>query len=626
MTQPRKEQINILRAYWTVFNYTATGGTTSTVIAAGTLQPSTVTQTSGGNPSTTPPIRGIITTGSGGFVRLRKVDTALSLDDVGAQIFGRLTFSAGNYTITYKKINGGVEVSATLPGVGSYSVEMLLPEVMNFSEIPANADILYGSSQELLPSGNTIAGDLVVAGNTTLGDATSDTITLNARFISDLIPTPDNTRSLGTSALRWADGNFTQISLRADNTNSIKSIYNASGITATGTSYSIDGNSSINIGTSTTTGITIGKVGITTVINGSLNPTGATTIGGVLTVNGSPSVFNGDVNITGTLTVGNISFVDLTVSGNTILGDNSAIDSVNFSSRIISDFDPKFSDLYDLGATDLRWKALHSTRVEVHADDINSIYALLDSDSLLSTTSFDIDGYSSFFLGATYATDIHIGHSGVTTTVTNRLVTNGSRNLKVTSITSDHPIATGEHCIMVENISVPITVTLPASPSNGDIYIIKDARGNATLFPITILPSGDTIDGYTSLVINHNYGSAFIVFDSSANTWATIAGSGGGSGGGTGTTITPIKTSLYTAVIGDLVRCDPSGAGFTVNLPTAAGNVNNAVVVKNVTSSTNTITIDAFGSETIDGSLTQVISIGFQALTFVSDGTNWIII
>jgi hypothetical protein len=42
-------------------------------------------------------------------------------------------------------------------------------------------------------------------GNVTLGDATSDTITATGRFNTDLVPSTDNARDLGTSALKWKD-------------------------------------------------------------------------------------------------------------------------------------------------------------------------------------------------------------------------------------------------------------------------------------------------------------------------------------------------------------------------------------------------------------------------------------
>jgi len=50
-------------------------------------------------------------------------------------------------------------------------------------------------------------------GNVTLGDATSDTITATGRFNTDLVPSTDNARDLGTTALKWKQAyatNFTE--------------------------------------------------------------------------------------------------------------------------------------------------------------------------------------------------------------------------------------------------------------------------------------------------------------------------------------------------------------------------------------------------------------------------------
>ena len=49
----------------------------------------------------------------------------------------------------------------------------------------------------------TFAAGLVANGNVDLGNATSDTITATGRFDSDLVPSADSARDLGTSALNW---------------------------------------------------------------------------------------------------------------------------------------------------------------------------------------------------------------------------------------------------------------------------------------------------------------------------------------------------------------------------------------------------------------------------------------
>lgn len=51
----------------------------------------------------------------------------------------------------------------------------------------------------------TVDGNATINGNTTLGNATSDTITATARFASDLVPSTDNARDLGSTGNSWKD-------------------------------------------------------------------------------------------------------------------------------------------------------------------------------------------------------------------------------------------------------------------------------------------------------------------------------------------------------------------------------------------------------------------------------------
>lgn len=51
----------------------------------------------------------------------------------------------------------------------------------------------------------TITANLTVNGNTTLGNAATDTVTITADVASDLIPSADNTHDLGASGSEWKD-------------------------------------------------------------------------------------------------------------------------------------------------------------------------------------------------------------------------------------------------------------------------------------------------------------------------------------------------------------------------------------------------------------------------------------
>lgn len=63
---------------------------------------------------------------------------------------------------------------------------------------------------------------------------------------------------------------------------------------------------------------------------------------------------------------------------------------------------------------------------------------------------------------------------------------------------------------------------------------------------------------------------------------------------------------------------------FTVNLPTAVGNTGTVFIIKN--SGVGTVTVDADGTETIDGALTYPLSTQYQSVTIISNGSNWLII
>ena len=65
-------------------------------------------------------------------------------------------------------------------------------------------------------SAGTFSGDLVVSGNVTLGDATSDTLTFNARAATDLLPSSDMAYNLGSTNLRWANVYTGDLHLRND--------------------------------------------------------------------------------------------------------------------------------------------------------------------------------------------------------------------------------------------------------------------------------------------------------------------------------------------------------------------------------------------------------------------------
>jgi len=82
-------------------------------------------------------------------------------------------------------------------------------------------------------------------------------------------------------------------------------------------------------------------------------------------------------------------------------------------------------------------------------------------------------------------------------------------------------------------------------------------------------------------------------------------------------------TAAYTAAYDAVIRCDASAGAFTVSLPTASGIKGKAYLIKKVDSSANAVTIDPYGTETIDGAATITLASQYDSVIVVSDGTNW---
>ena len=89
-----------------------------------------------------------------------------------------------------------------------------------------------------------------------------------------------------------------------------------------------------------------------------------------------------------------------------------------------------------------------------------------------------------------------------------------------------------------------------------------------------------------------------------------------------------VTDATYTAKAGDRVVGVNRAGVVTVTLPSAEVRKGRIYTVKDESGSaaSNNITIATEGSETIDGSATDVISLNYQAKSYYSGGTNWFIL
>jgi len=90
--------------------------------------------------------------------------------------------------------------------------------------------------------------------------------------------------------------------------------------------------------------------------------------------------------------------------------------------------------------------------------------------------------------------------------------------------------------------------------------------------------------------------------------------------------VTEFSSNVSPTVTNQLLVGNAAGGQVYVSLPAAVNVSGKVYCIKKVDSTINAVTIDADGSETIDGDLTIDITGQYDALTVVSNGTSWLII
>jgi|694.fasta_scaffold23464_4 hypothetical protein len=102
-----------------------------------------------------------------------------------------------NTSGTWAKAANGISVdSSGINVVGNTGVTVNATGVFIGQPVATTSNVTFA---------NVVTTDLSVNGNTTLGDATSDKVTFNARIDTAIIPTTNNSYDLGSNSLRWAN-------------------------------------------------------------------------------------------------------------------------------------------------------------------------------------------------------------------------------------------------------------------------------------------------------------------------------------------------------------------------------------------------------------------------------------
>jgi len=124
--------------------------------------------------------------------------TAIAGGTINSASVGATTPSTGAFTtlsatgaVTFNPANAAISLAPT--GTGTVTINPATAGSLN--------NVAIGATTRAAGNFTTLNAN----GNVTLGDATADTISANGRFNTDIVPSTDNARDLGTSALKFKD-------------------------------------------------------------------------------------------------------------------------------------------------------------------------------------------------------------------------------------------------------------------------------------------------------------------------------------------------------------------------------------------------------------------------------------
>jgi fibronectin-binding autotransporter adhesin len=227
-------------------------------------------------------------------------------------------------------------------------------------------------SDNLTVSGTaTVAGATTLNGNTTIGNASSDTVTVTAQVASDLVPSSDNARDLGSSSKEWKD-------LYIDGTANIDSLV---ADTADINGGSIDG----------------------TVIGGAVQTSGqfSSVTSTNLTASGAISFAAATISNLGTVTTANIDggTIDGVTLGVSSPITNATIDNININGSAITSTNtngnisitPNGSGEVDISKVDIDSGTIDNTSIGA-SNASTGLFTTIGTSGLATLASVDVNG------------------------------------------------------------------------------------------------------------------------------------------------------------------------------------------------------------------------------------------
>jgi len=336
------------------------------------------------------------------------------------------TAAAGQATVYHSKLQiDDLQISGnTISTMVSNSPIELNPNGSGSVDLLADTNI----TGNLAVTGNISAtGNVTIGGNIIIGDSLTDTVTINASIKSSLIPETDILYNLGSPSYRWNNAYLNNFVVSDQFTLGTFSFTgNTISSTASSIVFNTPGANSVIFNSKILVGdYEIAGNSISTVVSNSsidIRPNGSGTI-----------ELEANTSITGNLNVsGNINAIgNVTIGGNIIIGD-SLVDNLVINASIRSDLVPETDNLYDLGSSSFRWRAVYAnnfytTALNVPALDIGNL--MFRDNEITTTTGQDL------YIDGNGAGGVRLGNS--------RIVDNVITNVSANAITEIAQSGTG---------------------------------------------------------------------------------------------------------------------------------------------------------------------------------------
>jgi hypothetical protein len=198
-----------IHGFWGIGRWSSTSGATlsgATTELAGTVG---IVQTTSGSNGSVATAASLLASGqfSGGTTVTEysglKITVPVGSGTMPVNVYGLLVVDQTAGTNDYGIVVEGADTQALWIGSGANNTDSA-----NGIAFGSSRDTnLYRSAANTLFTDDSLTVDLnlTVNGNTTLGNATSDTVTFTGRVNSSILPSADDTYDLGSSSLRWQD-------------------------------------------------------------------------------------------------------------------------------------------------------------------------------------------------------------------------------------------------------------------------------------------------------------------------------------------------------------------------------------------------------------------------------------